>query len=329
MRDMPRLSITAALVIGIALFSGSAVSDTPPAVKYKAVNPEDLRHYDRVVMVPTAYVTLQVKGHAFAAKQSSGLLSMGGGSGASAKASADYKATGVDAELAMSIAKAAYDDLIKQLRDAGYTVLTYEDIKARPEIQAMQRETLVGGLLNRSEGRNEFVVAAPSAEQHFKTAMAWGVFNQFSGGRGSKIKDATVLIPQFTFIAPQVWVETGSGYKSVSAEVKREPGMTLASASVAWLGKPVSRMMRGIPGVTMEGQRYDLSQSVGTLNQTNSTSSSSTGKGLGRLFGTGSMASAGADFELIVDRAAYSQAAVGAIQRFNAEVARVARDAKP
>ena len=318
--------------LGLAIALSTSLLASAADIKTTAINPEDLRSYDRVLMVPTVYVHLLVKGGVFAAKQTSGLASLGGGSGGTAKASAKFKTTGIDTELATTIAKQAYDDFVKQLRDAGYTVLTYDDIKDRADIKAMQREAMpASGMPTKSENGNDYIIAAPSAEQYFKTGAMNGIFNQFSGGRGSKILDATVLIPEYTIAAPQVWAETGSGYKSVSAGVNGKPGMTVSSARVYWLGKNVVRVMHGIPGVQLEGQILDVATNVGTLNteDTTPTAGNAVSNVLGRLSGTGSIKAASRDYELVIDRAAYTAGAAAGIGAFNAEVARIAKDAKP
>src|SRR5262245_61346710 len=105
--------------IGASLVLSASLAASAAEIKTTAVNTEDLHHYNKVLMVPTVYVNLATKGGVAAAKQTSALASLGGGSGGTAKASAKFKATGIDTELATSIAKAAYDDFVKQLRDAG------------------------------------------------------------------------------------------------------------------------------------------------------------------------------------------------------------------
>lgn len=319
-------------VLGLAIGLSASLAAAAADIKTTAVNPEDLRSYDRVVMVPTVYVNLLVKGSVFAAKQTSGLASLGGGSSGAVKAGAKFKTTGIDAELATAIARQAYDDFVKQLRDAGYTVLTYDDIKDRADIKAMLRETVpTSGLREKSENGNDYIVAAPSAEQHFKAGMVNGIFNQFSGGRGSKILDAVVLIPEYTIAAPQVWAESSSGYKSVTAGVNAKPGMTVSSARLYWLGKNVVRVMHGVPGVQLEGQILDVSTNVGTLNTEDKTptTANAVSNVLGRLSGLGGIKATSAEYELVIDRAAYTAGAAAGIGAFNAEVARIAKDAKP
>jgi hypothetical protein len=320
-------------VAAMAVALSASLVASAADIKTTVVNAEDLHHYNKVLMVPTVYVNLLVKGGVFAAKQTSGLASLGGGSGGTAKASAKFTTTGIDAELATTIARQAYDDFVKQLRDAGYTVLTYDDIKDRPEIKAMERQAMPagGGLPIDSQNGNDYIVAAPSAEQYFKKGLANGIFNQFSGGRGSKVTDATVLIAEYTVTAPQVWAETGSGYKSVKAGVNGKPGMTISSARVSWLGKPVVRMMRGIPGVQMNGQMVDVSTNVGTLNSEDKTPTAGNVVSgvLGRLTGTSTINATSRDYELVIDRDAYTTGATAGISAFNAEVAKAAREAKP
>ena len=111
--------------------SAPALSAAPVAMKVNVGYVEDMASYGKVVVVPTAYVKLLVDGSVFIAKQGSGLGALGGASTNSVKAKGSYKVAGIDKAFAQGLAKQAYDDFVTQLRGAGYTVLTYDDIKSR------------------------------------------------------------------------------------------------------------------------------------------------------------------------------------------------------
>jgi hypothetical protein len=176
------------------------------------VNPEDLLDTQKTLVVPTLYLNLLTEGKVSASK-SSGMFS---GSNNTARASASYRVAGLDKAYAQQLAQAAYDDLVAQLRQAGYTVLTYADVKDREVVRAAQRDSEAGplGLPTGSEAGNSFVTVAPSDEQLFRSGFAGGAFSEFQSGGKSRFTDATLIIPHFSFQAPQAWAEGNAGYKA-------------------------------------------------------------------------------------------------------------------
>lgn len=297
---------------------------TAATVAVNAVNPEDLLDYNKTVVVPTAYVKFVVDGKVGVSKQ---------GSANSVKASAKYRINGLDKALAQSIAKKAYDDFVGQMRAAGYTVLTWNDIKGRDYLQGIalaKAEPKWNLPLESPVGTSDtLLVAAPSDEQQIKIGFT-GPFSEFISMGKPKIKDATIIIPTYTIVAPQIWGETGASYATISAGIQTAPGMNLQAASATWMGKPKSRMMRGIPGVATKAPVINISSNVGTLSKTDTTpaAANALSKGLSMLSGAGSISASSADYTFSVDPAAYSSGAMKGIAAFNAEVARVAREAR-
>lgn len=297
---------------------------TAATVAVNAVNPEDLLDYNKTVVVPTAYVKFVVDGKVGVSKQ---------GSANSVKASAKYRINGLDKALAQSIAKKAYDDFVGQMRAAGYTVLTWNDIKGRDYLQGIalaKAEPKWNLPLESPVGTSDtLLVAAPSDEQQIKIGFT-GPFSEFISMGKPKIKDATIIIPTYTIVAPQIWGETGASYATISAGIQTAPGMNLQAASATWMGKPKSRMMRGIPGVATKAPVINISSNVGTLSKTDTTpaAANALSKGLSMLSGAGSISASSADYTFSVDPAAYSSGAMKGITAFNAEVARVAREAR-
>jgi len=329
-----RLSAFVFLVAGIFLsINALAQTDTPAtgtAMEVNVVNPEDLLDYSKTIVVPTAYVSLLTEGRVSAVKQS-GIFQRGN---ATARASANYKVVGIDKAYAQGLAQKAYDDFVSKLRAAGYTVLTYADIKDRDYIKAAQREKgdAAMGLPAKSDQGNSYVVAAPSDEQHFKSAMAWGLFAEFVQSAKPVITDATIVIPQYTIVAPQVWGESSRGYSSVSAEVKTGPGMNLLHASALWMGKPKPRVMRGAPGVATKQQVINVAENAGTLQQTADTTPQAANvlsSTLSMLSGAGNIQRTSGEYAFTIDRDAYASGVMSGVNRFNAEVAKAAAEAKP
>jgi hypothetical protein len=293
-------------------------------VAVEAINPEDLLGSNKTLIVPTAYVTLVTDGRVHASKQS-GLLQRGN---ASAHAAANFKSRGLDKAYAQQLARAAQDNLVAQLRAAGYTVLTYADVKDREVFRGAGRE---GGQVTASEGGLNTLTVAPSDEQLFKSGFAGGQFSEFISGGKTRIGDATLLIPQYTFHAPQAWAEGSRGYNSVSAAANVAHGMNMASARVSWLGQPVSRMMRGIPGVATTKPVINVSEKVGNLSA-GTDASPTAGNALSSAlsnFGAGDIQRSVTNYELTIDREAYAAGVMNGVQNFNGEVAKVAAATKP
>lgn len=298
------------------------------ALDVAVVNPEDLLDFNKTVLVPTVYLVLLTDGRVSASKQA-GMFQQGSGS---ARASANYRVSGLDKAYAQRLAQAAYDDFVTRMRQAGYKVLTYADVSTRDYIQSAQRESAANALPTESEGGINYIVATPTDEQHFKGGLAGGLFNQFISLGKSKVTDATVIIPRYVFHAPQAWGESSRGYKSVSAEANVAPGMNMWTASAHWLGAPKSRMMRGIPGVATKSQLINATETAGTLAKTADTTpqaANAISAGLGSLFGGGAIQSSSGEYQLTIDRQAYAQGIMNGVSSFNAEVAKAATSAKP
>lgn len=317
----------------------TAVEEMPASkpLAVTAINPEDLSSYSNIVVVPTAYVKLLVEGSTFVSQKGGYQI---GKSANAVKASAKYKVVGIDKKLAQDIARQAYDDFVAKLRAAGYTVLTYNDIRDRDFVKGAEREKVDAnwGLPVESSrnGDQTYIVAAPSDEQHFMSGANSGVFNQFVSWGKPKFKDATVIIPQYTITAPQVWGKADASYSTISAAINTAPGMQLQSATAPWMGAPVVRIMHGIPGVTTNGP-IKISDKVGNLVQAadEPTASSTTAnalnaglQGLALLTGAGTIKQNSSEYTFTIDRNAYVSGALKGAGDFNAHVAEVATAAK-
>lgn len=297
----------------------------PMPVAVNVVNPEDLGDYGKTVVVPTVYLKLLTEGSVFVAKQG-GLL----GGNNSVKAKAAHKVVGLDKALARSLAQQAHDDFVARLRAVGYTVLTYDDIKDRDYVQAAERDAgdAAWGLPTEksADGRDHFVVAAPSDAQQFKIGFT-GPFSGFTQYGKPRFTDATVIIPQYTIVAPQFWGEKGGGIGSISATVNTAPGMNLQTASAWWMGKPKSRVASGISGVTAKAALVNTTTKAGQLTQaadTTPVAANALSKALSLFSGAGSIQQNSADYTFTIDRTLYLQGAMAGIGSFNAEVAKVA-----
>ncbi len=298
------------------------------SIKAQAINPEDLLDHNRTVVVPTAYVKVLTDGRVAATKQS-GFFQSGN---STAKASATYQVAGLDKAFLQQLAQAAYDDLVSRLRQAGYKVLTYADVRDRDFMKAAARETKVGGLglPALSEGSNNFAAAAPSDEQHFSSGFGGGELAEFQSAGKSRFTDATLILPQYTFLAPQAWADGSRGYKSVSAEANVAPGMNMLNARATWMGQPKSRMMRGIPGLATTEQVINVTEKAGALEKVADTSpeaANAVGQALS-IFGGGSIKKRSGEYRLTIDREAYREGLMSGVRAFNAELAKLAKEAR-
>ncbi|MBN8486906.1 MAG: hypothetical protein J0M20_04115 [Burkholderiales bacterium] len=309
----------------------AAQTDAPSLpIQVNVVNPEDLLDSNKTLVIPTVYLTLLVDGRVAATKQS-GLFSGGNNS---AKASASYQVDGLDKAYAQQLAQAAYDDAVTRLRAAGYTVLTWADIKDREMVRSLARDTSAGpmGLPTFSEGGNNYVIATPSDEQFFKKGLGGGWFAEFQQGGKNRFTDATLIIPTYTIHAPQAWTGTSAGYKSISAEANVAEGMNLWVANAHWMGQPKSRMMRGIPGVATRQQVINVTEKAGSVTKladTTPQAANALSGLLGALTGSGTISASSGLYKLTIDREAYTQGVMNGVRAFNTELARAAAEAKP
>ena len=298
---------------------------TPLALKLDVINPEDLLSSNKTLVIPTLYLSLITQGRVSATKQS-GMFQSGN---ATARSSANYRVEGIDKAYAQKLAQAILDNLITQLRQAGYNVLTYADVKDRDVFKAAARDPSASAF---NEGSNDYLVVTPSDEQMFKTGFGGIVFSEFWSGGKTRIADATLLIPQFTFHAPQAWAEGSRGYKSVSATTNVVHGMNMWTARVTWLGQPVSRMGRGMPGVATREQVINVSERVGTLSAGTDASpdaANALSGVLNALSGAGNIQRKVTNYVLTIDRDAFAAGVINGAYNFNTEVARAAAAAKP
>lgn len=324
------LAQEAAVAASVATPAVQAAASTALAPLSVAVNvgyPEDMASYGKVVVVPTAYVKLLSEGSVFAAKQGSALSTLGGGSANSVKAKASYQVAGLDKAYVQGLAKQAYDDFVAKLRGAGYTVLTYDDIKGRDFVAAAARNAGKDGALPTEKavgGRDTYVVATPSDEMAFKVGFT-GVFAEFIKLGKPKFTDAALAIPVYTINAPQAWAETDSGFNRIEASTNVLPGMNLQYANVTWMGAPKVRMGGGnAAGVVTKAPVINLTENAGTLSKVDTTSGAANGlsKALSMLGGGGSITGSSADYTFTIDQAVYGAAALHGIASFNAEVAK-------
>lgn len=105
----------------------------------------------------------------------------------------------------------------------------------------------------------------------------------------------------------------------------------MASARATWLGQPVSRMMRGIPGVATTKPVINVSEKVGNLSSgvdASPVAANALSSALSALGGGGNIQRSVSNYELTIDREAFAAGVMNGVQNFNSEVAKVAAAAR-
>jgi hypothetical protein len=107
--------------------------------------------------------------------------------------------------------------------------------------------------------------------------------------------------------------------------------MNLLVANAHWMGAPKSRMMSGIPGVATKEQAINVTEKAGVLEKTADTTpqvANALSSVLGALTGKGSIQKSAGEYQLSIDRDAYTAGILNGVRGFNAEVAKAAGAAK-
>ena len=150
-----------------------------------------------------------------------------------AKAHGKYYVAGIDHDMLQGLAKTLQDDLVTKMRAAGYTVLTYDDIKSEPDVTSQSVDKIDSRYgLPTSGGLGmpvTFVDATPTDAQAFGKPVQ-GPGWPFRGI--SKAKDLTVIVPELTFTTPQMFGQTESTAYRDKAGISTDPAMIFEGANV-------------------------------------------------------------------------------------------------
>lgn len=176
----------------------------------------------KTYLIPTVYLRVMAR------TQTS--IKSKGSSGASVKAKVFID--GIEKSLFQGLAQKVYNDLVAKIRAEGYTVLTYEDMKA--ELAGMDRMKANGKYAfptKLSDGTVgiDYAIVTPSDEQAFDYGIT-GI--EFRYRDLAKKKDAVVLIPDIYFSITEVAGKTDSDIWGKSASLAVLPPMRLQTAIV-------------------------------------------------------------------------------------------------
>ena len=210
------------------VFCTTAVFAQSPAMKPFEVNMDRVKvsafggnfATTTTYLIPTVNLQVSVQGSVWAKSNR-------------AKAHAKYYVEGASKVMLQGLAKKIQDDLVARLRGAGYTVLTYDDVKGEPDVASHSRNTIdkrydvptTGGL----GAPVTFVLANPSDEQSFTSPIqgaAWWLRDI------AKAKNLTVIVPELTFTTPQMFGEASSTAYTDSAGISTDPSMIFEGAKI-------------------------------------------------------------------------------------------------
>jgi hypothetical protein len=150
-----------------------------------------------------------------------------------AKAHGKYYVAGIDRDMMQGLAKTLQDDLVTKMRAAGYMVLTYDDIKADPDVAGMSLDKIDSRYgLPTSGGLGmpvTFVDATPTDAQAFDKPIqgpAW----PFRGI--AKTKNLTIIVPELGFTTPQMFGQAETSAYTDKAGISTDPALIFEGATV-------------------------------------------------------------------------------------------------
>lgn len=199
--------------------------------------------------VPSYDLVISVKGSVWAQK---------GG----AQAHGKFFVDGLDKPLLHELATKLQDDLVAKIRAAGYTALTYNDLKDHPDVikRGLDQDDEKWGLPIRHGSPLTYVIAAPSDAQQFNNPIQGAAWPW----RGiAKEKQLVAIVPELTFSVPQMWGVTRAGYSTNKAGIATDPAMIFEGAFVKGVDPK-----GGMPSIISQrhGQRL-AAESTGTIKQ--------------------------------------------------------------
>lgn len=269
----------------LALLSGTplAAQNIPPF----DINEDRIRESgsgrlgdSKTYFIPTYYVLLSVHGSVWA---------QAGG----AQAKGRFFVDGLTKSFVQDLSKKAYDDLVTKLRGAGFTVVTFDDLKNDPAIterDKMKPDDTWTLPTKKAPSGHTFVVGTPTDDM----ALGYGLTGPGWSHRGAaKDKDFVVLIPELWMTTPFMRAKTEKGYVD-KASIEVEPSMKLYSFNLYG----INPKQAGFYIIVQEHGMRLASEKVGTIEKLSETKTD---------FSSEWKRTSG-DFSLAVDQAAFATA---------------------
>lgn len=230
-----------------------------------------------------------------------------------ARAKAKIYVDGLDKAMLQGLARQIQDDLVAKVRAAGYTVLTYDDLKA--DVAGLSRMTpnkrygFPTTVFDKGPGI-DFAIVTPSDEQNFDYNFATGpTWPWRDTAKGKKV---VVLIPQIYFNMPEIVPSKGSNIWGNSVKIDVLPNMKLYRAT-----------LYGLPPDL--GYSYILIQEHGKRLASDAAGKAT--KGQQDTYDYGEWSSTTADFGFAIDPAAVSAGILRVGYAFNTLSAKTLKDA--
>lgn len=218
-----KLSLLAGLAACLLQIPARAADAPPPFEinmdRVKVVHDDDFAD-SQTYLIPTVY--LHVTARVQTETRNEG-----------ARAKAKIYVTGLDKAMLQGIARQVHDDLVAKIRAAGFTVLTYDDIKADVAGFARMEPNKKYGfpvkMFDKGPGI-DFAIVSPSDEQTFDYDFARGP--TWPWRDMAKGKNMVVLVPQVYFNMPEVVTGKSSNIWGNKASITVNPPMKLYGATV-------------------------------------------------------------------------------------------------
>jgi hypothetical protein len=256
----------------------------------------------KTIIIPTVLLRVSARGSLTVVNQGRFFETDGN----TAKATAKFVVAGLDKAYIQDLARQLQNDLVARLRNAGFTVLTWDDIKANPEVVAMKRykadapyEVPTGGPTG---SKNTYLMAFPSDEQAIDPPFqgyAWGF------RKVAKDLDAGIMVPEYLVEAPLLTGAKKHGVSTRGVTVSVFPEMTVSAFM------PFNTAKGAWGSLRLKSAIGDLADSVGTLGEAKDNSpefANALSKGLAQLSGVGAISSKVNVWGMLVNRDAYATA---------------------
>ena len=176
-------------------------------------------------LVPTTYLYVTARNQ----------LKAGGGLGNASSKARVFIDGPTKAEL-QQLAGRLVSEIVGQLRAAGFTVLTYDDVKQDVAGKARMAANLRYGMPthgNRAFPGMDFVVATPADDQTLDYGLSGPHANYFDA---AKRTGATLLVPEIYLTMPQLGASASTTntetWHSTQSSISFDPSMHLAGATV-------------------------------------------------------------------------------------------------
>ncbi|MEO5509123.1 MAG: hypothetical protein ABIS27_00735 [Longimicrobiales bacterium] len=243
------------LTIGLTLYAAAASAQdvTPFEVTMDRVKVASGGNFGKsnTYIVPTVNLYISMHGSVWARK---------GG----ASSHGVYSVEGLEKSHLQELSTKVQDDLVSKLRAAGYTVMTYADVKDHESVAGRGRlkADKDWGLPTRKGALRtvDFLHVSPSDEQAFDDPIQGPTWSFRGLAKG---KDAVVIVPEIWYTVPQMFGETSASYSSNKAGVSLNPNMHLFLASITGIN---AKQGQALIQVQEHGAR-PAAENTGTITQ--------------------------------------------------------------